>query len=73
VRSPTPANTKAGTRFGDIVNQLHHDDGLADTSAAEQTNLAAAHKRLNQVNNLFPFQTSGVRLRFIECGRVTMD
>ena len=37
---------------GDVVDQLHDDDGLADTRAAEQADLAAAQIRLEQVDDL---------------------
>ena len=37
---------------GDVVNQLHDDDGLADAGAAEQPDLAAAQVRLEQVDDL---------------------
>jgi peptide chain release factor 1 len=36
----------------DVVNQLLDDDGLADTGAAEQPDLAAAQVRLQQVDDL---------------------
>ena len=39
---------KAGTSFRDVIDQLHHDNGLADARAAEQTNFAAAQERLDQ-------------------------
>ena len=45
-------NRKSGARLRDVVDELHHDDGLADARAAEQTDLAAAQKRLNQVDDL---------------------
>jgi hypothetical protein len=37
---------------GDIVNQLHDDDGLADAGATEQSDLAALQIRLEQVDDL---------------------
>ena len=39
--------------FGrDIVDQLHHVDGLADTRATEQTDFTALGKRADQINDL---------------------
>ena len=53
VRSPTPANTDTPPCFsGDVVDQLHDDDGLADAGAAEQSDLAALQVRLEQVDDL---------------------
>jgi len=37
---------------GDVVDQLHDDDGLADAGAAEEANLAALQVRLEQVDDL---------------------
>jgi peptide chain release factor 1 len=42
----------AAVLHGDVVDQLHDDDGLADAGAAEQTNLAALQVRLEQVDDL---------------------
>ena len=38
--------------LGDVVNQLHDDDGLADTSTTEETNLATLGVGGQQVNDL---------------------
>lgn len=38
--------------FGDVVNQLHNQNSLADTGTAEQTDFAAFGIRLKQVDNL---------------------
>ena len=38
--------------LGDVVDQFHHVDGLADAGAAEQTDLAALGERADQVDNL---------------------
>ncbi len=38
--------------FGNVVNQLHDEHGLAYTCAAEQTNLAALRVRLEKVDYL---------------------
>ena len=37
---------------GNILDQLHDDDGLADTGAAKQSDLAALLVRLEQINDL---------------------
>ena len=37
---------------GDVVNQLQNQNGLADSRAAEQTDLAALDVWLHQVNDL---------------------
>ena len=37
---------------GDVVDELHDDDGLADAGAAEQPDLAALQIRLEQVDDL---------------------
>ena len=42
MRSPTPAKQRhAAVRLGDVVDELHDEDGLADAGAAEEANLAA--------------------------------
>ena len=45
-------NREARSRFRDVVDQLHHDNRLAHAGAAEQTDLAAAHEWLDQVDDL---------------------
>ena len=42
----------AAVLHGDVVDQLHDDDGLADAGAAEQADLAALQIRLEQVDDL---------------------
>src|SRR5437660_318241 len=37
---------------GHVVNELHNQNGLADTRAAEQTNLATLHIGLDQIDDL---------------------
>jgi len=37
---------------GDVVNQLHHVHGLADTGAPEQADLATFGKRTNEIDHL---------------------
>ncbi len=43
---------KAGVLLGDVVDQFHHVDGLADAGTTEQANLAALGKGANQVDHL---------------------
>ncbi len=38
--------------LGDVVDQFHHVDGLADAGAAEQADLAALGERTHQVDHL---------------------
>ena len=38
--------------FGDVVDELHDENGLADASATEQTNLSTATIRRQQVDDL---------------------
>jgi hypothetical protein len=38
--------------LGDVVDQLHDDDGLAHAGAAEEADLAALQKGLDQVDDL---------------------
>ena len=42
----------AAVQLGDVVDQLHDDDGLADAGAAERADLAALQERADQVNDL---------------------
>ena len=59
---------------GDIADQLHHVDGLADTGAAKQTDLAALGERADQVDDLDAGFKQLVRRRlFLETGRLAMD
>ena len=51
---------------GDVVDQLHDDDGLADTGAAEQTDLSALQVRLEQVDDL------DARFEHLELGRLLL-
>src|SRR3546814_12404867 len=41
-----------GVRLRDVVDQLHHVDGLADAGAAEQADLAALGERAQQIDDL---------------------
>ena len=42
----------AAVELGDVVDQLHDDDGLADAGAAERADLAALEERADQVDDL---------------------
>ena len=60
--------------LGDIADQLLNDDGLADTGAAKQTDLAALGKCGHQVDDLDPgLQHLGVRRLLADRRRGTMD
>jgi len=50
---------EASVRLGDVVNQLHNHDRLADTGTAEEADLATLGVRLNQINH---FDTGGQNL-----------
>ena len=52
---------------GDVVDQLHDDDGLADAGAAEQADLAALQVRLEQVDDL------DAGLEHLELGRLVLQ
>src|SRR4029079_17021845 len=65
---------KARTRFRDVIDQLHHDNGLAYSGTAEQTDLSTAQKRLDQVDDLDTrFKHLQLSRLFFERWRVTMD
>ena len=42
----------AAVQLGDVVDQFHDDDGLADAGAAERADLAALQERADEVNDL---------------------
>ena len=42
----------AAVQLGDVVDQLHDDDGLADAGAAERADLAALEERADQIDDL---------------------
>ena len=52
---------------GDVVDELHDDDGLADAGAAEQADLAALQVRLEQVDDL------DARLEHLQLGRLLLE
>src|SRR5439155_4454683 len=43
---------QTAVRLGDVVDQFHHVDGLADTGAAEQADLTTLGERAHQVDHL---------------------
>ena len=54
--------------LGDVVDQFHDDDGLADARAAEQSDLAALQERLDQVDDLHAgLEHLGGRGLLVEC------
>ena len=50
----------AAVQFGDVVDQFHDDDGLADARAAERADFAALEEGADQVND---FDAGGQDLR----------
>src|SRR5690606_11584625 len=50
----TSEHGQTAVRLGDVVDQLHHVYGLADTGTTEQTNLAAFGEGADQVDDLDP-------------------
>ena len=43
----------AAVVLGDVIDQLHDDDRLANSGAAEQADLAALQERLDQIDDLY--------------------
>ena len=43
---------ETAVELGDVVDQFHDDDGLADARAAERADLAALQEGTNQVDDL---------------------
>ncbi|MPN09329.1 hypothetical protein SDC9_156618 [bioreactor metagenome] len=65
---------EARVRLGDVVDQFHHVDGLADAGAAEQADLAALGERADQVDNLDAgFEQIDGRRQFVELRRGGVD
>ena len=59
---------------GDVVDQLLDEDGLADSRAAEQADLAAADERGDQVDDLDPgLEDLDLRREVAEGGRIAVD
>ena len=64
----------AAVQLGDVVDQLHDDDGLADAGAAERADLAALEERADQIDDLDAGRQQLRRRRLIdERRRRTMD
>ena len=64
----------AAVLHGDVVDQLHDDDGLADAGAAEEARLAALHVRREQVHDLDPgLEDLGLGLEVLEARREAVD
>ena len=60
-------NREAAVLFGDVVDQLHDQNGLADARAAEQAGLAALGVRLEQVDDL------DAGLEHLDVGRLLVE
>jgi len=59
---------------GDVVDQLLDEDGLADSRAPEQPDLAAADERGDQVDDLDPgLEDFDLRREVAEVGRIAVD
>jgi len=54
----------ATVQLGDVVDELHDDDGLADAGAAERADLAALEEGADQVNDL---DAGGENLGLVDC------
>src|SRR3546814_19830962 len=66
--------SQARVRLRDVVDQLHHVDGLADAGAAEQADLAALGERADQVDDLDAgFQQIGRGSLLVIARRLTVD
>ena len=63
----TAEHRHAAVLQGDIVNQLHDDDGFAHARAAEQPDLAALQVRLEQVDHL------DARLEHLQLGGLVLE
>jgi hypothetical protein len=50
----------ASVRLGDVVDKLHNEHSLADTSTAEEADLATLRVRRKQVHNLIFFSGLGI-------------
>src|SRR5205814_10168140 len=60
--------------LGDVIDQLHDDDSLADAGATEESDLSTLYERRDQVNDLDPrLEDLGLWLEIGELGRRTMD
>ena len=60
--------------FGDVIDQFHDGDGLADAGAAEQPDLSAARVRADEVDDLDAgFENLGFGRLIGKGGRVAMN
>src|SRR5581483_162408 len=65
---------EAGALLRDVVDELHDQNGLADTGAAEQAGLAALGVRFEKVDDLDArLEHLDVGRLFVEGGRLAMD
>src|SRR5581483_10299337 len=61
-------------RLGDVVDELHDHDRLADAGATERADLAALHERTDQIDDLDAgLENIGLRLLIDERRSRTMD
>ena len=64
----------AAVGVGDVVDELHDRDGLADAGTTEETDLAALDVRRDQVDHLDArLEDLDGRLQVAECRRLTVD
>ena len=56
-------------QLGDVVDQFHDDDGLADAGAAERADFAALQERADQIDDLDAGGQHLRRSRLIHQGR----
>src|SRR5207253_5917049 len=64
----------AAVRFRDVVDELEHRDGLADSGATEQSNLSALRERADQVDHFDAGRKQLHRRReLVELRRKLMD
>ena len=67
-------NREAVRADGDVIDQLHDKNRLANTGPAKETDLAAAKKRLNKVDDLDARLKHLERCRlFVKTRRMTVD
>ena len=60
--------------LGDVVDQFHDDDGLADAGAAEQSDLAALQEGLDEVDDFHAgLEHLGAGRLLVECGGRPVD
>ena len=60
--------------LGDVVDQFHDDDGLADAGTPKQSDLPALHERSQQVDHFDPrLEYVGLGLQVLESRRLAVD